>query len=243
MTSQKRSIPTKQSILERLGKSPAQFFELSGFTRRHNNPSRTAARAACDALKAEGLVMLIYIGEFQYYILNTEAAKRQAILQQIEESSRHDAATGCTIWAGYCDQYRGPTMRQALVSKVAGVNVRRWLFQDFTGRALEGNTESIKMKARCDEDCINPEHMVRKSRSALLKGIPKPESVKIAMQAAMRKKWGKRSDAVEIIRSSDKSNAQLAQELDMTPSNVWSIRARRTYKLERNPFSGLGARA
>lgn len=239
----KRSIPTKQSILERLGKGPAQFFELAGFTQRHKNPSRTAARAACDALTAEGSALLIYIGAFQYYILNTEAAKRQAILQQIEESSRHDPATGCTIWTGYCDQYRGPTMRQALVSKVAGVNVRRWLFQDFSGRELEGNTESIKMKARCDEDCINPEHMVRKSRSAILKGIPKPESVKIAMQATMRKRWGKRADSVEIIRSSDKSNAQLAQELDMTPSNVWSIRARRTYRLERNPFSGLGARA
>ena len=242
MTRMKRPIPTRETVLDRLGKGPTQFMELAEGTRRHNNPSRAAARRICDALVAEGLAMFIYIGEFQYYILNTEAAKRQAIMQQIEENSRYDAATGCTIWTGYCEEYRGPTMRQSLVSRTGGVNVRRWLFQDFTGRELDGVSESVKMKSRCDEDCIDPKHMVRKSRSSLLKGIPKPESMKIAMQATMRKRWNKHPDAVAIIRSSSKSDAELAVELDMTPSNVWNIRTFKTYKLERSPFSGLGAR-
>lgn len=234
-------IPTRAQILARINAGPAQFSILAG-SNRHNNPARLAARKHCDKLVADGLILLVYIGQFRYYIANTEDAKKQAIRQQIEENSRHDPETGCTVWTGYVDDMRGPVMRQKLADPNSAVNVRRWLFTQLIGRDMKGVEESVKMKARCDVDCIDPDHMVRKTRSQLLKGIKKPMHVKLAMQAAMKKKWGKNPDAAEIIRASDKTNTELAEELDMTRSNVWAIRAGRTHSLQQSPFAGLGAR-
>lgn len=234
-------VPTREAILQRLAKGPTQFNEFA-VSRNHRSKSRLAARKIVDQLKAEGLAMQIYIGAFQYWILSTEESKLQAVRQQIEESSRHDPASGCTIWTGYSDKDRGPVMRQALVGSGTGVNVRRWLFSDWTGRELDGTKESIKMSASCEEGCIDPAHMKRVTRSQILKGIKKPMAVRLALQARMKARWGKNPDAVAAIRASDKSSPELAKEFDMSPSNVWSIRSGRTYKLEANPFSGLGAR-
>lgn len=235
-------IPTRAQIKARINAGPVQFSVLAG-SQRHNNPARLAARKHCDKLMADGLILLVYIGQFRYYIENTEAAKNQAVRQQIEENSRHDPETGCTVWTGYMDELRGPVMRQRLIETNSAVNVRRWLFTELIGRDLKGVKESVKMKARCDADCIDPDHMVRKTRSQILRGIKKPMHVKLAMQAAMKKKWGKNPDAAEIIRASDKTNTELAQELDMTRSNVWAIRTGRTHNLQRSPFDGLGARS
>lgn len=235
-------IPTRAQIMARINVGPTQFSELA-VSKRHNNPARMAARKHCDKLEADGKILHIYIGQFRYYIANSDAAKKQAIRQQIEENCRIDKETGCTVWTGYVDEFRGPVMRQKLADPTSGVNVRRWLFSELIGRELKGVEESVKMKARCDHDCIDPAHMVRKTRSQLLKGIKKPLHVKLAMQAAMKKKWGKNPDAAEIIRASDKSNSELAEEFGMTRANVWAIRAMKTHKLQQDHFSGLGSRA
>lgn len=229
---------TRAQILNRITQGPTPFSELAQ-TKRSGSDARIKARKHCDKLVRDGLILLIYIGLKKVYIRNTDAAKKQAVLQQIAENSRFDEETGCTVWTGYVDDMRGPVMRQGLVDPASAVNVRRWLFSELIGRELKGCEESVKMKARCDADCIDPKHMVRKTRSQLLKGIPKPFTAKLAVQAAMKKRWGKNPNAAAIIRASDKSNAELAEELNMCPSNVWAIRANRTHRLERNPFSGL----
>lgn len=235
-------IPTRAQILQRINAGPARFCELAG-SLKHNNPARLAARTHCERLVAEGLILAVHIGLRPHFIANTEEARKQAIRQHIRESSRHDPATGCTVWTGYVDEMRGPVMRQKLINNGSGVNVRRWLFQELIGRELRGTEESVKMKSRCDPDCIDETHMVRKTRSQLLRGIPKSITAKIANQKRMQQHRGKNPNAVAIIRSSDKSNAQLAKELDMTASNVWKIRTRKTFRLQQSPFSGLGARA
>ena len=231
---------TRAQILKRIAQGPTQFSELAQ-TRRNGSDARIKARKHCDKLVADGVILLTHIGLYRYYILNTEEAKKAAIRQQIEENSREDKESGCLIWTGYVDPLRGPVMRQGLADPTKALNVRRWLFTELIGRELKGVEESIKMKARCDADCVREDHMVRKTRSQLLKGIPKPFTMKLAMQAAMKRRWGKNPDAAEIIRSSDKTNTELAKELDMSASNVWAIRARRTHKLQQSPFAGLGA--
>lgn len=232
---------TRAQILKRITQGPTQFNELAQ-TKRNGSDARVKARKHCDKLVADGLILLIFIGQYRYYIANTEEAKKAAIRQQIEENSREDKETGCTIWTGYVDPMRGPVMRQGLADPNSAVNVRRWLFSELIGRDLKGYEESVKMKSRCDADCIKEDHMVRKTRSQLLRGIPKQLPAKLAIQAAMKRRWGKSPDAVEIIRASEKTNTELAKELDMTPSNVWAIRAGRTHKLQQSPFAGLGAR-
>lgn len=232
---------TLAQIKARITQGPTPFEELAQ-TRRSGSASRVTARKHCDKLVATGFALFVYLGQKKYYILNTEAGKKQAIRQQIAESSQVNPETGCIVWTSYVDEVRGPVMRQNLIDARAAVNVRRYLFSELIGRELKGTAESVKMKARCDEDCINEQHMVRKTRSQILRGIPKPLHVKVAMQAAMKKRWGKNPDAAAIIRASDKSNAELAQELDMSPSNVWSIRTNRTHRLQRSVFDGLGAR-
>jgi hypothetical protein len=232
---------TRAQILKRIKQGPTQFSELAQ-TRRNGSNARIKAREHCDKLVADGAILAIYIGRHPYYIANTEEAKRQAIRQQIEENSRIDKQTGCTVWVGYIDELRGPVMRQKLADETSALNVRRWLFSELIGRELRGTEESVKMKARCDPSCIDHNHMVRKTRGQLLRGIPKPLHMKLVMQVSMKRRWGKNPNAVEIIRSSDKSNSELAEELGMSRANVWSIRSRRTYNLEQTPFAGLGSR-
>lgn len=234
---------TRNEILARIKKGPTSFAELAQ-TRQHNSKSRKVARAICDELVAEGLVLRAYIGRHPYYLENTEAAKKLAVRQQIEEGSRYDPASGCTVWLKCSDETRGPLIRQALVNNNAtSVNVRRWLFQELIGRELNGISENVTMRPVCEPGCIEPAHMIGRTRSEMLKGIPKPMSHRLAMRENMLKRWAKPSEAVEVIRSSDKSNKELAEEFGMSPSNVWAIRARKTHILQAvTPWTGLGAR-
>ena len=239
MTTKSKIKPlTTTQILARLSRGPAQFSELAQ-TRKSTSDARVKARERCEALVAKGKALLIYIGRYPYYILNTEEAKRQAILQHIEESTRRNTETGCLVWTGLSvDDVRGPIIRQAAFGS-GTILVRRWLYEHKTGKTLEGTKESIKMRPRCDLACVAPEHMVKKSRNQLLKGIPKPLHHRVALQKTMRERRGKRSDAVEIIRSSSKSNAELARELNMSHSNVWQIRTFRTFALGAQAPAGM----
>jgi len=189
----------------------------------------------------EGRILFVYIGIKPYYILNTPEAIKATIHQHINDNSYTDEKTGCKVWTAHIDDTRGPTMRQTLIDKDAGVNVRRWLFSELIGRELT-TKENIKMKARCIDGCINPEHMVKKKQGHAQKGKPKALTARLAMSQAMKRRWGKPEDAIETIRSSEESSTELAKRLNMSRSNVWSIRTHRTYKLQQNPFSGLGAR-
>lgn len=230
---------TKAQILERIAKGPTTFEELA-IAKNSQHKARTTARRLCNELSDEGAVLQIFIGPYRYFILNTEEGKRQAIVQQIEENSRKDAETGCTVWTGYTEEVRGPAMRQSLIHPSKPVSVRRWLFADLTGKPLSRG-DVVRMKSRCAADCIDPAHMVKKTRSQILKGKEKSITHRIALQQAAKARWGKRPDAVSIIRSSDKSRHELAEELDMTPSNVWLIKTGRTHNLgvQENPFAGL----
>lgn len=232
---------TRAQILKRIQEGPTPFAELA-ISGNSSSDARLKARQRCDKLVADGLILLTNIGPKKFYIVNTEEAKKQAIRRQIEENSRHDTATGCTVWTSYSDERRGPMMRQTLIRSTQPVSVRRWLFSELIGRELSGYKESVKMKARCHADCIDEKHMVRKTKSQLLKGIPKSMASRVAMHVSMKKHWGKDPAAVDVIRSSDKTTTELAKVLNMSRSNVWAIRSRKTHQLQQSPFAGLGAR-
>jgi DNA-binding Xre family transcriptional regulator len=133
-------------------------------------------------------------------------------------------------------------MRQSIAGPSA-VNVRRWIWEQNTGETLNGTKESIKMRACCDGNCIDFKHMVKKSRSQLLKGKVQTISTRIKMSRKLADKYNKGKDLVETIRVSEKGSAELAREHGMSRSNVWQIRTGKTFKLESTHFSGLGARA
>jgi len=236
----KLPIPTRAEILERINSGPVQFAVLAE-TQNSKSERRVAARKICDELTAEGLIVQAYIGQHRYYIANTDDARLAAITQQIEECSRFDSASGCTIWTAYVDDIRGPVARQSLSSTPAALNIRRHLFERHTGKKLKAG-ESVKMKPACECNCIDPEHMVKKTRGQILKGIPKSMTMRLAMQASMKKHWKTPENIAEIVRGSSKTNTELAKELGMSRSNIWAIRAGRTHMLEQGVFSGLGAR-
>lgn len=234
---------TREQILDRITRGPATFAELAR-AKKADSPARATARVICDELSAQGVIIQPWIGRTRYYILNTPEAKRQAVIQQIEESCRHDAISGCTIWLEDVDPVRGPIFRQNAISPDnVAVNARRWLFSDLIGRELDGMREVVKMLPTCEPNCVDPKHMVLKSRSQILKGIPKSMAARLQMHKRMVQKWGKPENAAEIIRASDKSDAELAAELGMCKGNVWAIRSGKTHALQAaTPFTGLGAR-
>lgn len=233
---------TREEIMTRLEKGPAQFFEFAK-TRRHGTVSRTVAAQLCAELEAEGAISHVYIGHYRYFILNTEASRFQAIRQQIEENSRIDRESGCTIWTGYSDPIRGPVMRQNIIGSAA-TNVRRWLWEQKHG---DLKTEVLlKMKCTCDDGCIDVRHMVTTNRSENQKGKPKSIQQRMRLSKSISLAKAGAYGHVEMIRSSDKSNQELAQELGMTPSNVSSIRLGKTFKFRPQhgglSLVGLGAR-
>ena len=232
----KPSIPTRTQILDRIKQGPTQFAEWA-YSKNSRHPARLAARAICDELVAEGLVRLIYIGEYRYYIMNTLEAERQAMLQFIEERSKPDSATGCTAWTGYQDPERGPVMRISLFGKKTGM-VRRVIWEMSTGEKL-GVNEHIKMKPMCDEGCVDREHMLKVSRS-VVNSVPKTIPFKIKQSLAMQKRYGTKPEDIELIRSSDASITELARITGYSRANVQCIKEYKTLRFVPNTM-GLGA--
>ena len=231
---------TKDEILDKIKERPRKFIELAQTTR-GGTKARIAARQHCDSLLSDGVVLLAFLGPVQYYVFNSPEAISTAVKMHIAYYSEK-TASGCTVWTGNVDETRGPLMFQKLANTAAPINVRRWLFTDLIGRELKGGKELVRMKARCHPDCINPDHMVKKSRSSVMKGQSKSLATKIAMSKAMIAKWKKPPEAVEAIRASNESSTALAKRWGMSRSNVWQIRQKKTHALAQNPFSGLGAR-
>lgn len=150
---------TKEEIYSIIEKGPTPFDSLIKGKSRKVTPEKQSVRESCNGLINEGLVLLVNIGIYRYYILNTEEAKRVAILQQIEENSRYDKGTGCIVWRGTYDSKRGPVMNQKLANPASAVNVRRWIYSDSTGRELKDGTDSVGMRSQCVHGCINKDHM------------------------------------------------------------------------------------
>jgi hypothetical protein len=226
---------TREEIIARLDKGPTQFLEFAK-TKKHGSVSRTVAAELCKALEQAGAIRLVYIGHYKYFILDTEQGRSQAIRQQIEENSRIDPVTGCTIWTSYSDPLRGPVMRQNIIGAYP-LNVRRWLWEQKHG-PLE-TLDLVKMKCTCEHGCVDVGHMLKTDRSAIQRGKKKSMQQRIRLSKSISMARAGAYQHVEMIRASEKTNAELAKELGMTASNVSMIRRGDTFKHHPASAGGL----
>lgn len=232
--------PTRDSILQRLAIGPTTFEEIA-VAKNARHPARVEARRICNELVDEGSILLVHIGAYRYYILNTEEAKRNAIMMQIEESARRDKESGCLVWTGYADPDRGPAMRTRLLSDAAAaLSVRRVLWTLING-ALDQN-QSVKMRPACDDLCVDVCHMRLTTRSQILKGKPKSLAARAKMSRSVATRHGTTPEMVAAIRASDETLDDLAKKFGMHRSNVSLIRRFQSHRFVHG-LAGLGTTA
>lgn len=226
---------TRREILDRLANGPAEMIEL-GRTSCTSTKARKVAKTLCAELIDEGLIRLIHIGGIRQYILNTKEAEREALQLCIDGKSKLDASSGCVLWAGFLKGGQ-PAMFTSLLGDKA-VKVRRLLWNLHKGDL--GANEVIRMQPDCDDVCINPAHMTKIKKGSDY--VP-TAATKAKISLTQGRKKAKGILHADLIRSSDKTAAELAKDLGMTDSNVRYIRRGDTFKLQaNNPWQGLGAR-
>jgi len=224
---------TRESILSRLEKGPAQFAEWAT-SRNANHGSRVQARKIVDDLVLDGLIRFVHIGRFPYYILGTPEALRHAELMQIEESSK-ESPCGCILWTGFINKNTGPMIRP--VAADAPKSVRRTVWQ--MNRGPLGANDIIRMSCR-DDACICLDHMVKTRRNTHQKGRPKSYVTRVRITEAIRKRRKLTIEQANEIRISPEKNRVLAEKYGVSHSNISAIRRGRTLRdMTPSPFAGL----
>lgn len=229
-------VPTREAILQRLAKGPAQFHEFA-VSRNYKSKSRVAARAILKQLEQEGVVLMAYIGRYPYYLLNSSESIKGAQLMRIEESSIVSPC-GCINWTGYVSADSGPVGR--IIGYETPVSVRRVLWEWKSGSL---KTSEV-LKPTCENPaCINLEHMKKIKINSHRKGEVRPLATRMRMAQAMRKIRKLSAEDAAEIRASTDNLAITAARYGVTASNISFIRRGVTFKdYSAGHFSGLGAR-
>lgn len=143
----------------------------------------------------------------------------------------------CLVWTGSCDN-GGRDPRATLGGQ--SVNVRRAIWS-----AMHGGR---KLPADCmvgvsckTPGCVDPAHIVARSRSKALRGIPKTLAHKAAIATTKRKNSKLPQDKVADVLLSTLTGAKEAEQHGLCKAMVNRIRAGQARRDYSSPFAGLGA--
>lgn len=220
---------TEQEILDRLAQGPARYQEFAR-TKGSQSHARKAARKLVDKLVAEGRIKWVGAGTMKYLIANDEESHRKAIQLHIDSSSRYRSACDCIVWEGsYAPHANEPVFRVASLTDGRWMRVRRWLWEDMTGKKLK-RSDNIKAQPGCEDGCINRDHLIKTSLSETRKGRKVSVVTRMKLEAIVAARHNKAKDYVDLIRTSDKTATELARELGLSKSNVRHIKNGNTFK-------------
>lgn len=141
----------------------------------------------------------------------------------------------CLEWAGYAIEGKFPQIRVDWKC----YPVRRLVWQLVHGPAKPEQW----IGCNCDNPlCVNPDHLVARTRSKALKGARRTVTHKQKIAKTRRAGSKVTMEMVREIRTSGERNIDLANRLGLTQSYVSRIRLGKAWVEYVTPFQGLGAR-
>lgn len=143
----------------------------------------------------------------------------------------------CMEWAGYAIGGRIPQIRVEMKC----YPVKRLVYQLVHGpvpsEKFIGNSRQCRNPL-----CVNPDHLVSRTRSQALKGSARTVGHKAKIANGRRQGSILTMEDARAIRLSDESNPVVAKRFGISANYVSSIRRGVTWKEYSSPFQGLGAR-
>lgn len=141
----------------------------------------------------------------------------------------------CLEWAGYAVEGKFPQIR---------VNWKLYPVRRLVWQLVRGPAKPEQwIGTTCENPlCVNPDHLVARTRSKALKGNTHAVMHKLKIAQTRRKGSYVTQEMVREIRSSNETNIALAKRLGMTHDYVSKIRLGKRRADYVTPFQGLGAR-
>lgn len=141
----------------------------------------------------------------------------------------------CMDWAGYAIEGKVPQIR---------VDYKCWPVRRLVWQLVHGPVKSATwVGTSCGNPlCVNPDHLVARTRSKAFKGTAKTVVQRVSIASARRKNGKVTAEAVREIRSSGESNVALAARFGVSHSYISKIRLGKSWMEYVSPFQGLGAR-
>ena len=142
----------------------------------------------------------------------------------------------CLIWTG---DVSGDGMRPRFFVDGARVPIRKALWEALHGPVKEGCRIGTSCKTL---HCVEPAHLIQRTRSMEMKGIKRSTATKAKIAAARRVGSTYTPELVAEIRGSDLTHTALAESLNLPYKHIRRIRNFDIWKDYITPFAGLGAR-
>lgn len=222
---------SRAKVLAAIEAGPVQYAALAGTM---SDPARARLRAIIDGLADEGLIRLVQLDRFPYYVAAGWVMPDELRLQLIEGKCRR-TVVGCLIWTGYTDRSRGPMVRFGADSSPTSVRRLVWSIK----RGPLGYRQTVR--ARCDEPaCVEYEHLLLGNRSDKVRGRSLTPLTRLRIARTHQEAQGKLDwERVRAIRASDESEAVLAQRYGVSKPTIGHIRRNESWREEGGMFTAL----
>jgi len=138
----------------------------------------------------------------------------------------------CLLWTGHAEGGKFP--------RYGRITVRRALWT----LVHDGEPRGLQVGCKCGTLlCVHPDHLVARSKSKALRGIPKSQATRARITLTKRQTTGKLTmELVREIRASGDKCRELDRKYGLSAGKAWKIRNNLIWKDGANPFAALGAR-
>jgi len=141
----------------------------------------------------------------------------------------------CLIWTGCCANGKWPQWN----IDYRPTPVRRTLWE----QVHERSAKRLEVGTSCGTPkCVHPDHLVARSRSQRMKGIPLSPANVARVALGRRRKSKLNIDLVRQIRASDEPGNVVEERLGLKAGYASRIRSGRVWRDHASPFAGLGER-
>ena len=151
--------------------------------------------------------------------------------------ARCDEDADCMLWHGRRDRANQP--------KIGGLSARRVTWKLANGEIPKKRVVTVTCQ---NSMCLNPDHLALTTRGDVVRKTSGRLDVNVRKKASgrrfAREKLSKITmDIARSIRASDKTAADLAQELGVSPSLIYKVRSNRSWVESASMWAGLAVKA
>lgn len=168
--------------------------------------------------------------KFVRVLAPTNADEMRAYL---ERKTVHDEISGCMVWQGHASMGKHPMMR----FEDKAVPARRVVFTFLRGRIPGGRQIGVRDTCHCL--CMDPEHLVARTKAQAGKGHAVKLSTRVKISTAQRRRSKLDTAAVQAIRMSAEPCTVVAAEHRVSVSIVSRIRRGDAWREYTGPWAGL----
>ncbi len=151
----------------------------------------------------------------------------------LERKTVQDEISGCAIWQAHASLGKHPMMRM----QDRAVPARRVIFEFLRGPIPA--ERQVGTRPRCHCLCVEPTHLVARTKAQAGKGHPVKLATKVKIAKARRAQSPLDQDAVAEIRASGEPGTKVAEQLQVSVGAVSRIRRGETWRDYTGPWAGL----